>query len=53
MNTKEEKFPKPKSKEELLNEVMEKLEESRFAFVCFFDVFKRYLEKEKDGGNKK
>ena len=48
----EEKFPKPKTKEQILNEVIEKLEESRFAFVCFFDAFKRYLEKVKDGGNK-
>lgn len=35
---------KPKSKEEILKDVMEYLEESRFAFACFTDCFKRYLK---------
>lgn len=41
----EEKFPKPKSKEQVLDEVIERLEESRFAFVCFFDAFDRLIKK--------
>lgn len=39
---------KPRTEEEILNEVMEKLEDSQFAFVCFFDAFKRYLNKVKE-----
>ena len=48
METKEEKFPKEKTKEECLIEVMERLEESRFAFVCFFDAFDRLIKKIKE-----
>ena len=40
-----EAFPKPKTSEEILKEAIESLEESRFAFGCFVDAFKRYLGK--------
>lgn len=50
---KEEKFRIPKSKEEQLSELLDYLDESRFAFASFVDSFKRYLIKakllEKDG----
>jgi len=40
-----EAFPKPQSAEETLNDALASLEESRFAFACFVDAFKRYLGK--------
>jgi hypothetical protein len=36
---------KPLTKEEELKKAMEFLDESRFAFACFVDYFKRYVER--------
>jgi len=36
---------KPLTEQEELQKALEYLEESRFAFACFVDHFKRYVEK--------
>jgi len=36
---------KPLTEQEELKKALEYLEESRFAFACFVDYFKRYVEK--------
>jgi len=41
----EEKFLKPKSKEETLKDAIEFLDTAKFNFACFVDAFKRYLIK--------
>ena len=41
----EEKFFKPKPKEQLLQESVEFLEDAQFKFTCFVSAFKRYLIK--------
>jgi len=45
---KEEKFFKPKSKEEVLKQALDHLEEANFNFACFVDAFKRYVLKDGD-----
>jgi hypothetical protein len=35
---------KPKSQEVLMQEALEFLEDTRFAFACFVDHFKRWVE---------
>lgn len=44
----EEKFFKPKSKEEILDEAITFLDDAMFNFACFVSAFKRSLNKEDD-----
>jgi len=44
----EEKFFRPKSREQVLAEAIECLEETRFNFASFVDHFKRWIELDKD-----
>ena len=41
----EEKFFKPKSKEEKLIEALEELKEANFKFACFVGCFEGYVSK--------
>jgi hypothetical protein len=40
-----ERFHKLKTKEEILDEALVFLDDARFAFACFVDCFKRWVEK--------